>query len=158
MTYLDELARFAAEYSAADIPEEAIERTKLILADCIAASVGGCAEPEMQALLQTENAQVSGPALVLGSSRYTSTSQAALINGTAGTFLEMDEGQTFSKGHPGMHTVPAALARAQAMDISGADFLAAIAIGYDVGGKGKRGSTLLSLTFFFPLFHNSISR
>ena len=142
MTYLDELARFAAEYSTDAIPEEAVERTKLVLADCIAASVGGCAEPEMQALMQTENAQVAGPALILGSAHQTSTSQAALINGTAGTFLEMDEGQTFSKGHPGMHTVPAALARAQAIDVSGADFLAAIAIGYDVGARVGIGTAL----------------
>ena len=32
------------------------------------------------------------------------------MNGTAGTWLEMDEGNQFCKGHPGMHTIPAALA------------------------------------------------
>ncbi len=142
MTYLDELARFAAEYPTTDVPEAAIERTKLIVADCIAAIVGGNAEPEMQALHTSANAQVNGPALILGTARNTSTSQAALINGTAGTFLEMDEGQTFSKGHPGIHTVPAALASAQANDVSGADFLAAVAIGYDVGARVGIGSAL----------------
>ena len=142
MTYLDELARFAAEFRTADIPDEAIERTKLIVADCVAAIVGGNAEPEMQALHTSANAQAAGPALILGTERLTSTSQAALINGTAGTFLEMDEGQTFSKGHPGMHTLPAALARAQALDVRGADFLAAVAIGYDVGARVGIGSSL----------------
>ncbi len=142
MTYLDELAGFAAEYPTQDIPDEAIERTKLIIADCVAACVGGNAEPEMQALHNSANARVIGPALVLGTTLQTSTSQAALINGTAGTFLEMDEGQTFSKGHPGMHTVPAALTYAQAHDVSGADFLAAVAIGYDVGARVGIGSAL----------------
>lgn len=142
MTYLDELARFAAEFRTADIPDEAIERTKLIVADCVAAIVGGNAEPEMQSLHTSANAQAAGPALILGTERLTSTSQAALINGTAGTFLEMDEGQTFSKGHPGMHTLPAALARAQALDVRGADFLAAVAIGYDVGARVGIGSSL----------------
>ncbi|MEM6498441.1 MAG: MmgE/PrpD family protein, partial [Pseudomonadota bacterium] len=142
MTYLDELARFAAEYPTSDVPEAAIERTKLIVADCIAAIVGGNAEPEMQAMHTSANAQVNGPALILGTARNTSTSQAALINGTAGTFLEMDEGQTFSKGHPGIHTVPAALASAQANDVSGADFLAAVAIGYDIGARVGLGSAL----------------
>lgn len=142
MTYLDELACFAAEFQTADVPEAAIERTKLIIADCIAAIVGGNAEPEMQSLLASANARVTGPALVLGTDRLTSTSQAALINGTAGTFLEMDEGQTFSKGHPGMHTLPAALAYAQAIDVRGADFLAAVAIGYDVGARVGIGSSL----------------
>lgn len=142
MTYLDELARFAAEYPTTDVPEAAIERTKLIVADCIAAIVGGNAEPEMQALYKSANAQVVGPALILGTAHHATTSQAALINGTAGTFLEMDEGQTFSKGHPGIHTVPAALAAAQASDVSGADFLAAVAIGYDVGARVGIGSAL----------------
>ncbi len=142
MTYLDELARFAAEFQTADIPEEAIERTKLIVADCVAAIVGGNAEPEMQSLHASANAQVVGPALILGTDRLTCTSQAALINGTAGTFLEMDEGQTFSKGHPGMHTLPAALAFAEALDVRGADFLAAVAIGYDVGARVGIGSAL----------------
>ena len=142
MTYLDNLARFAAEYPTADIPGDAIERTKLIVADCVAAIVGGNAEPEMKALHNATNAQVTGPALILGTSRQTSTSQAALINGTAGTFLEMDEGQTFSKGHPGMHTLPAALAYAEAIDVTGADFLAAVAIGYDVGARVGIGSAL----------------
>lgn len=142
MTYLDELARFAAEYQIADIPEDAIERTKLIIADCIAAIVGGNAEPEMQSLHASANARAAGPALILGTDRLTTTSQAALINGTAGTFLEMDEGQTFSKGHPGMHTLPAALAYAQAIEARGADFLAAVAIGYDVGARVGIGSSL----------------
>ena len=142
MTYLDELAGFAAEYPAKDIPSEAIERTKLIVADCIAASVGGNAEPEMQALHKSTNAQVVGPALILGTAHRTSTSQAALINGTAGTFLEMDEGHTFSKGHPGMHTVPAALTYAQAINASGSDFLAAVTIGYDIGARVGIGSAL----------------
>lgn len=142
MTYLDNLARFAAEFPTTNIPRDAIERTKLIVADCVAAIVGGNAEPEMQALHAAANAQVAGPALIVGTGQQTSTSQAALINGTAGTFLEMDEGQTFSKGHPGMHTLPAALAFAETTDVSGADFLAAVAIGYDVGARVGIGSAL----------------
>ena len=35
---------------------------------------------------------------------------AALINGTAGTWLELDEGNQFARGHAGIHVVPAALA------------------------------------------------
>ena len=48
--------------------------------------------------------------------------------GAAGTVLEMDEGHQFAKGHPGMHTIPAALAFAEGTDRPGADLLAAIAI------------------------------
>ena len=30
-------------------------------------------------------------------------------NGTAGTMLELDEGNQYARGHPGIHVVPAAL-------------------------------------------------
>lgn len=142
MTYLDQLARFAATYPATDLPPAVVARTKLIIADCIAAIVGGNAEPEMRALTARDNARTTGPALVLGTTETVTTSQAALLNGTAGTFLEMDEGNTFSKGHPGIHTFPAALAHAQAINASGADFIAAVAIGYDVAARVGIGSAL----------------
>ena len=142
MTYLDKLADFASEFPTSELPPAVIARTKLVIADCIAAIVGGNAEPEMIKLRSRANAQVAGPALLLGTSQSASTGQAALMNGTAGTFLEMDEGQTFSKGHPGMHTVPAALAHAQAADVSGLEFLSAVAIGYDVGARVGIGSAL----------------
>ncbi|MGI9422105.1 MAG: MmgE/PrpD family protein [Hyphomicrobiaceae bacterium] len=142
MTYLDELARFAAQTPTAALPQAVMDRTKLIIADCIAAIVGGNAEPEMAAMRTRANMQGAGPSLLLGTRQGVTASQAALLNGTAGTFLEMDEGQTFSKGHPGMHTVPAALAFAQSEQITGADFIAAVAIGYDVGARVGIGSSL----------------
>ncbi|HEY8531740.1 MAG TPA: hypothetical protein VIL08_05785, partial [Limnochorda sp.] len=40
--------------------------------------------------------------------------RAALANATAGTFLELDEGQR-PTGHPAIHVLPAALAQAQAL-------------------------------------------
>jgi 2-methylcitrate dehydratase PrpD len=77
----------------------------------------------------------SGAALLIGTGLSAHPAQAALVNGTAGTWLEMDEGNQFCKGHPGMHTFPAAFAYAQMVGASGADFLAAVAIGYEVGAR-----------------------
>jgi 2-methylcitrate dehydratase PrpD len=47
----------------------------------------------------------------------------------------MDEGNQFCKGHPGMHTFPAALAYSQVHGASGRDLITAIAIGYEVGAR-----------------------
>ena len=47
----------------------------------------------------------------------------------------MDEGNQFCKGHPGMHTIPAALAFAAESGAGGSDLLAAIAIGYEIGAR-----------------------
>ena len=130
---LEQVAHFAATTASSDLPAPVIERTSLILADCIGAIVGGAAEPDMEALSsrQTE----TGPALLIGTTRTLSAGTAALLNGTAGTTLEMDEGNQFCKGHPGMHTVPAALACVANTPVTGRQFLAAIAIGYDIGAR-----------------------
>ena len=62
---------------------------------------------------------------------------AAFLNGTAGTFLEMDEGNQYARGHPAIHVVPAILAWANAkpdtIDIK--LFLKALIIGYEVGAR-----------------------
>ena len=47
----------------------------------------------------------------------------------------MDEGNQFCKGHPGMHTFPAAFAYSQTHGTSGKDLITAIAIGYEVGAR-----------------------
>ncbi|HSF93698.1 MAG TPA: MmgE/PrpD family protein [Thermohalobaculum sp.] len=133
MDYLTQVAEFAAGFRASDLPSEAVARTGLIVADCIGAIAGGAAEPEVRAL--AARLAAPGPALLIGTGLTAPPAQAALVNGTAGTWLEMDEGNQFCKGHPGMHTVPAALAFAEANGASGRDFLAAVAIGYEIGAR-----------------------
>ena len=133
MDSLGQVAEFAALTPTTSICHEVSARTSLILADCIGAIVGGAAEPDVAALASRQAGD--GPALVIGTSQKRPPGTAALLNGTAGTTLEMDEGNQFCKGHPGMHTVPAALGVASQLQISGADLLAAIAVGYDVGAR-----------------------
>ena len=134
--YLDQVAEFAATTKFDDFPTPVIERTKLIIADCIAAIVGGSVEPEIKELSTRLASQSGGgTALVIGSHLKTDPAKAALLNGTAGTFLEMDEGNQFCKGHPGMHTFPAAFAYSQVHGASGRDLITAIAIGYEVGAR-----------------------
>ena len=133
MDSLGQVAEFAALTPTSSICHEVSARTSLILADCIGAIVGGAAEPDVAALASRQAGD--GPALIIGTSQKRPPGTAALLNGTAGTTLEMDEGNQFCKGHPGMHTVPAALGVASQLQISGADLLAAIAVGYDVGAR-----------------------
>jgi 2-methylcitrate dehydratase PrpD len=80
---------------------------------------------------------------VVGAGRRAAPGEAAFLNGTAGTVLEMDEGNQFCKGHPGMHTVPAALAHASTLpEVSGRALLAAIALGYEAGARVGIGTAL----------------
>ncbi|WP_420394328.1 MmgE/PrpD family protein [Acuticoccus sp.] len=142
MDPLSTVAAFAADTPSAALPDEVLERTALILADCIGAIVGGAAEPDVAALTARPGVADGGTALVIGTTRTASPGHAALLNGTAGTTLEMDEGHQFAKGHPGIHVVPAALATASTREVSGRDFLAAIAIGYDVAARVGLASAL----------------
>ena len=102
--------------------------------DCIGAIVGGMAEKEMQQLLQNLAIRKNGEASLLGDKYKTASQTAAFLNGTAGTFLEMDEGHQFAKGHPAMHIFPA-LFSAEGKNISGTAFLRAFILGYDVAAR-----------------------
>lgn len=134
--YLEQLAGSISEIGFDDLPATVVENTKRVIADCVAAIVGGAAEPEMAALTDTlSNDSASGPSLVIGPNLTCDPAKAAFLNGTAGTFLEMDEGNQFARGHPGIHVIPAALAYGEAHGRSGQDIIAAIVWGYEVGSR-----------------------
>jgi 2-methylcitrate dehydratase PrpD len=102
---------------------------------------------EMRKLVERHLAQAaSGTAWVIGAGRRAAALDAALLNGTAGTWLELDEGNLFAKGHPGIQVVPAAIALAQEIGARGADLLAAVALGYEVSARISRAAnTRLSI-------------
>ena len=139
-SFLSVIARFISNTEMNDMPAEAIARAKLVITDCVGAIVGGMAEPEMQALVHAEVS--AGPATILGTDKTTDPQTAAFLNGMAGTVLEMDEGNQFAKGHPGMHVFPALLAAAHGKTVSGGEFLRAFIIGYDVAARAGIGTNL----------------
>src|SRR5688572_13668385 len=145
--YLQRLARFAAETKLSDITAPARERARWVLADCIPVIAAGMQQPEMKAFASRQLANAApGDAWVIGTGRRAAALDAALLNGTAGTWLELDEGNLFAKGHPGIQVVPAAVALAQQTDASGADLLAAVALGYETSARVSRGAqTRLSI-------------
>ena len=60
---------------------------------------------------------------------------AALANAMGGHADETDDSHLRGRWHPGCGIVPAALAVAEFADRSGADFLRAVALGYDIGTR-----------------------
>jgi len=118
-----------------DIPAEAVTASKYIIADSVAAMIGGMAEAEMQQLVQNTHVAEQGEASLFGSGLKTGRQNAAFLNGTAGTVLEMDEGHQFAKGHPAMHIFPALFSASEGKNISGSAFLRAFILGYDVAAR-----------------------
>ena len=133
--HLDIFSTFISQTRFSDIPADTVSRAKLIIADCVGAIVEGSAEPEILAF--TSSIKTSGSSRILGSSNLTDPQTASLINGTAGTVLEMDEGHQFARGHPGMHVFPALLAATESTTeaVSGKDFLTAFIVGYDIAAR-----------------------
>ncbi|MGZ8230704.1 MAG: MmgE/PrpD family protein [Burkholderiales bacterium] len=141
--YLRTLAEFAAGARLDALSAAARERARWIIADCIPVIAAGMQQPEMQALVAKHLAQAApGCAWIIGARKRAALLDAALLNGTAGTWLELDEGNLFAKGHPGIQVVPAAVAAAQELAVSGSDLLLAVALGYELSSRISRASNV----------------
>ena len=140
MQYLDTLSTFATGLHFAGLPPEVRAHTGWVLADTLAAIAAGSAEPELRALAQRQ--RLGSGATLIGLGLQTHPEAAALVNGTGGTFLEMDEGNRFSRGHPAIHVLPAALALCEQQDADADTFLAALVVGYEVGSRLGAASQL----------------
>lgn len=133
--WLEQWSRFAAECRPADLPREARERAKLVLLDSIGVIASGMQEPELKALLPRLAETQAGAVPAIGGGLSLAPGAAAFANGTAGTMLELDEGNQYARGHPGIHVVPAVLAAAQGRPAAGERLLAALALGYEIGAR-----------------------
>ncbi len=135
--WLDTWSRFAAATQFTDLPADIVARAKLVLLDCIGAIAAGMQEPELQAFLARLAARdgTGRGGVVIGGGERITLPAAAMLNGTAGTTLELDEGNQYARGHPGIHVMPAALATADHLRKSGADLLLALVLGYEIGAR-----------------------
>lgn len=126
--WLKDWARFARATRFEALPEAVVARTRLVILDSIGAIVAGGTEPEVRAaktrLAKAGKLRKSGSPFV-----------DAFLGGTAGTMLEIDEGNQYARGHPGIHVVPAVLAAAKSRKIAGRDAILATALGYEIGAR-----------------------
>ena len=143
MDYLDTLSHFSAELDYRKLDPQVQDQVAWILADTVAAMAAGSAEPELRAMAAKQPGSVpQHAAQLIGLGQQSTPDSAAFINGTSGTFLEMDEGNRFSRGHPAVHVIPAALALCQARKADAVSFLSALVVGYEVGSRLGAASQL----------------
>jgi len=142
-SYLEKASRFICATRLDDLSSAARERGRWVIADSIPVIAAGMRTEEMGALVARQLANAPrGNAWVIGTGQRANPFDAALLNGTAGTWLELDEGNLFAKGHPGIQVVPAAVAAAQDMRASGADLLLAVTLGYEVSARISRAANI----------------
>jgi 2-methylcitrate dehydratase PrpD len=115
------------------LPADVVEQAKRALLDYVGVAIGGASMPMAQ-IATTYFVELGGrpeASLILDERRLPAI-HAALVNGVYGHALDMDDGHRLAAGHPGVATLPAALAAAEVHQSSGAELLRAIVFGYEV--------------------------
>jgi 2-methylcitrate dehydratase PrpD len=135
VTATDQLAEFVASTRLADIPADVVARARLLLADCVGCMVAGAVVPEVRRLAALHVNRGDPAATVLGTGQRLAADAASFINGTAGTWHDLDEGNLSTRTHAGIQLLPAALAEAELRGLSGASLLEAVILSYEVSAR-----------------------
>jgi len=130
--YLNKVCEFVVGTDYDNISPEVFEQAKKVLYDTIGVIALGAQESEVKKLTRLLATPLPSGATLIGQKMKADPLVSALVNGTAGTWLELDEGNQYARGHAGIHVVPAALAVAEVVQASGKDLLTAIVLGYEV--------------------------
>jgi 2-methylcitrate dehydratase PrpD len=131
-----QLTAYMAAAGTKELPEDAAEKTKHHILDTVAAMISGVDLPPGKVAMKFAQAH-SGEkvATVVGSKFLCGAIEAALANGMLAHSDETDDSHAPSHSHPGCSIVPATLAAGEQFGISGARFVRAVALGYDVGTR-----------------------
>src|SRR5262249_27574341 len=118
------------------LPAEVIEKATWHILDTFAAIVSGSELSPGRAALKFAHDYGGKPvATVACDTLLVGPIEAALVNGTMAHADETDDTLAPGPWHPGSNVVPAALATAEQFGVSGAQFLRAVVLGYDVGTR-----------------------
>jgi 2-methylcitrate dehydratase PrpD len=134
-----ELASFAANLQAKDIPEDVMSRAEDLLVDWFGSAIAGKGSRPVEIITQFAqnmggfNAAHSGSSEILVVRKNSSPFLAAMANAAASHVAEQDDVHNGSVFHPATVVFPPALACTQALGLSGEDLLVAAVAGYEVG-------------------------
>lgn len=126
-------AVFIYNLSYADLDKRTVESAKRCLLDFIGAALGGANLKAGRAALRfVEHLPGRSEATVWSAGKKTSMLNAAFVNATMGSALDIDDGHRKAVGHPGGVVIPATLAVAEVTKASGTEFITALVCGYEV--------------------------
>jgi 2-methylcitrate dehydratase PrpD len=135
---LENLSKYVAEWAVStrleDIPAPVLEATTTYIVDHFGVVLAGTQKTSSQIMFETCQAwapQDPGCTIV-GRKERNSPPFAALVNGTTGHALELDDDHREGTQHPGVAVIPAAFAVAEALGKSGEEFLLAALLGYEI--------------------------
>src|SRR5256884_524771 len=133
---MEKLSSYMSQAGTRPLPEEVVEKAKHHILDTFAAMTSGSELPPGRAALQFAQAYGGKEVATVVASRIVcGPLEAAFANGVLAHSDETDDSHGPSRSHPGASVVPAAFAAAEQFGISGAHFLRAVTLGYDVGPR-----------------------
>ncbi len=129
----DELATFIKKASFEDLSEQAVEQLKIRLLDSMGTAIGAVEGPPVQAIRQMiEDLGGSGKSTLIGGGK-TTPDRAALYNSGLVRYLDFNDSY-LAKGetcHPS-DNIGSILAAGETTELSGKDFLTALAAAYQI--------------------------
>lgn len=135
---LDAYVRWAVGVEWSEFPAAARGRAVQVLADDLAAALSALQEPEVRRVRERVLARAAGIAeaslLAPGLPRRT-VAEAALVNGLAMGWNELDEGYRKAVCHAGLYVLPALLAAAEPAGASLQEVLRALVLGYETAAR-----------------------
>lgn len=130
------LIDYMAGARSGELPPNVLEKAKHHILDTLAAMVSGSVlKPGVLARQYVEQQGGPAEAQVVGSSMVVSAVNAAIANGMMAHADETDDSNGSAGIHPGCAVLPAALAMGERENVSGADLVKAVVLGYDIGSR-----------------------
>jgi len=133
---MQQLSAYMGAAATRALPDEVVEKAKQHVLDTFAAMISGSGLPPGRAAIDfVRGYGGKGIATVVASDIVCGPLEAAFANGVLAHSDETDDSHGPSRSHPGVSVVPAAFAAGEQFTISGAHFLRAVTLGYDVGTR-----------------------
>ena len=132
---VERFAGWAAQSRTQALAPEVLHHAKRAVIDLHAAMISGAVLAPATLLEKALADELDRGAARLALGRKATVRAAALINGAAAHTTEVDDIYRDGIYHPGAPTIPAALALAQAHGASGAQFLRAVVVGYEISTR-----------------------
>jgi 2-methylcitrate dehydratase PrpD len=133
---MQQLSAYMGAASTRALPDDVIEKAKQHILDTFAAMISGSTLPPGRGALEFARAYGGKEiATVVASKIVCGPIEAAFANGVLAHSDETDDSHGPSRSHPGVSIVPAAFAAGEQFAITGAHFIRAVTLGYDIGTR-----------------------
>lgn len=125
-------AEFVVETRYEKLSDEVIHQAKRCILDFLGVTLAG-SNVGLSPWITNIICDMGGikEATIIGDGRRISALNAALVNGVRGHTLDMDDGHRYANGHPGVATIPAAIAIGERENVTGKELIEAIVVGYE---------------------------